>query len=651
MNAVPPTSRTTRPTQPTAKPAVDYARPKDPAAAANRRAGWRALGRDLAIVTFWYVVSATALAWIFPPYGLWPLALVCLVPWAVVTCRTQRAWLVHWLNFIVGWGFFLVTLRWLMPVTGLGYAALALYLALYWTLAGWALRTARRHGISPLWTLPVVWVACEFLRGTVMSGFPWLFVAHGLYAQTYLTQIADLGSAYAVSFLALLVNGVLAECALQRWPIPGVPRNRRQLVAGGIVTVVLIAATLGYSRYRIAQYDQAAGAIRQGPRVAVVQHDFPLVSKPPYGAHPYLILASYLSLAAEAAQEDPDLIVFPETVWSASQNLSFIETERAALDSVHADMWAFSKLCHEAVAAFARGDYPAANVQISRLDALVPDAELPRLPADGGPPVTVLVGSVSLEQFPDATYPKIKRFNSALAYDADGTQRRIRYDKIHLVPFGEFVPFRQAKVFGIDLHWLYRWLNSLSPFSDGGRIEYSLTPGTDYTTFELPTATGVYEFGVPICYEDTVPYVGRRFVWDGAARRVDFLVNISNDGWFQHSVELPQHLAICTFRAIENRVSIARAVNTGISGFIDPNGRVVSRVTDDTGRSFGPGVVGYDIMSIPLDQRGSLYGRTGDWLAWICVALTVALWLAGVFERWVLALQQRIRLLFASRGE
>lgn len=616
---------------------------------------WREAGHVLLL----YGLSAAALCWIFPQPSFWPLVFVALVPWTVATCRTHRAWLAHWLSFLVGWGFFLVALRWLLPVTGLGYAALALYLAFYWTLAAWAIRTARRHGISLIWSLPITWVACEYLRATVMTGFPWLFLSHGLYRQLPLIQISDLTGAYGVTFLAALVNGVLGEWTLRRWPAHAANTGVRQLYAGTATAIALLAATLGYGYFRLGQVDFDKATDARGPRVAVIQHDFPLVSTPPYGDHPSLVLASYLALAAEAARGQPDLLAFPETVWNAYQNIDFIE-RREVVPEVGPGLWDWSSACHQAVSAFARGDYAAVNTVITDLEHRVrrlaqarPElnlpTRLPRLPAENGPRMTVLVGAVSLEQFPEATYPKLKRFNSALIYDPDGAQRRQRYDKTHLVPFGELVPFRQAKFMGFQLHWLYRWLNSLSPFSQGGKDEYSLTPGTEYTVFEFPTANGPRRFAAPICYEDATPYVIRHFVWDGATRRVDFLVNISNDGWFLHSNELPQHMAICAFRAVENRVSIARAVNTGISGFIDPNGRIYSEVTKD-GRRFGRGTIGYAVEPVYLDQRASLYGRLGDWFAGVCLALTAVLWLSGILEHWILAARQKLRALFAKGG-
>ena len=99
------------------------------------------------------------------------------------------------------------------------------------------------------------------------------------------------------------------------------------------------------------------------------------------------------------------------------------------------------------------------------------------------------------------------------------------------------MPFRYG-----SLHWLYLWLNGLSPFSGSdGTYEYSLTPGSEFTVFEVSTDAGRMRFGTPICYEDVTPDVIRNFVWNGGQRRVDFLINISNDGWFLHSAELPQH--------------------------------------------------------------------------------------------------------------
>jgi apolipoprotein N-acyltransferase len=222
------------------------------------------------------------------------------------------------------------------------------------------------------------------------------------------------------------------------------------------------------------------------------------------------------------------------------------------------------------------------------------------------------------------------KHNSAYLFPPDGSPPQ-RYDKTHCVYFGELVPFRFGR-----LRFLYLWMDSMMPFSSPG-YEYSLTEGTEYKIFEIDARDNPqqrYRFGVPICYEDVMPYLCRKFVTDPETgdKRVDFLVNISNDGWFLHSSELPQHLAICTFRAVENRVSIARAVNTGISGFIDSDGRIHDLVRTN-GKVLGPEVRGYSVAAIGIDRRHSLYSRAGDWFAITCAVLSFLLYVDYVLVR------------------
>jgi apolipoprotein N-acyltransferase len=634
--------------------------------------GWR----EVLLVLAGGAATVAMFTLIFQPLNWWPLAFVCLVPWALASSAVHRAWLVHWGSLLAGFAFFLINLSWLRPVTGLGYAALCGYLAIYWPLAAWAVRTGRRFGLAGAWTLPAAWVGCELLRGWVMTGFPWLYLAHSMAGQLTFIQISDLAGAYGVSLLIALVNGVLCEflldwrvragtaqsgprrprkgvhgaagraesvTLLSRWTGAPVRRFPGQKWAAASCTLVLVGATLLYGRMRLSQ----AGELSEGPLVAVIQHDFVQLSVPPYTEAREVVFSEYLALGAQAALHNPDLIVFPETAWGSHQNIDFLKTPLQAVDEVDARAYAFGHRTHLATAAFARGEYARVNETIAgwerlfrQISAERPELALrqdfPRLPVGGGPPATVVIGSLSIEKL-ETTYPRQKKFNSALVYDADGTQRPQRYDKNHLVPFGEFVPFCQQRFLFIDLHPLYRWLNKLSPFSEGGQIEYSLWPGREQTVFTLEAGGRTYRFGTPICYEDVMPYLIRRYVWQGGQRRVDFLVNISNDGWFLHSAELPQHLAICVFRAVENRVGIARAVNTGISGFIDPSGRTYNLVEKE-GRLFGSGVAGYQAARMLLDPRGSFYGRSGDWLAGLCLAGSGALWASAMFTRWVLGI-------------
>ncbi len=612
----------------------------------------RPLRADLLLMLLLTTATTVALSLVQAPIEIWPLALVALAPWTVAVCRVQRPWVIHWGSYLLGSLYFLVNLKWLMPVTGLGYVALAFYLGLYWPLAAWAIRTGRRARITPALSLPVVWVACEYLRGWVMTGFPWLFVAHAFYRQVVLIQVADLVGAYGVTFLAVMVSGTIAVWVLRFWPGPqaGDRPRRATAVTATLVTLALLVGNYLYGRYRMGQEQFV-----DGPRVAVIQEDFPLSSTPPYSENRMVVFARHMALAAAAMQEKPDVVLFPETAWSSIQNHEFVERAREIAPDMPMDAWTYGKLCHEATAAFARGDYSAVNRVIARfendLNRGQPGAgriELPRLPAAAGPPVTVVLGVVAVETSPAEVYPRLKRFNSVVVYNPDGTQRRERYDKIHLVPFGEFVPFRNARVLGFDLHWLYRLLNSLSPFSEGGTVEYSLWRGDELTAFPLTAGGRLWHFGTPICYEDTVASLIRDYTWAGGKRRVDFLLNVSNDGWFQHSEELAQHLAICVFRAVESRVGIARAVNTGISGFIDPAGRLYSLVERD-GQTTGPGITGYRVDAVKVDRRRPAYARTGDWFAITCVVLTALLWGGAIVTRWILAAERHLIERFARR--
>lgn len=582
-------------------------------------------------------LTVVSFSLIFDPWGVWPLAFMCLFPWSVAVTRASRAWLAHWMSYLAGSAFFLIKVRWMEPVTGLGYIALALYIAVYWPLASWAVRAGRRRRIPLALCLPVAWVATEWLRGVVMSGFPWFFLGHGLAGKLWFIQIADITGAYGVTFMAAMVNGFIADVYLTlvtlgkgEWPV------RRLWLPGGL-TVAGVAATVAYGSF---QLDRAN--LEPGPRVAVIQEDFPLISQPPYGAPSPVVFARYLSMGARAARESPDLIVFPETPWSGVQNLEFVSVENNVVEGIPTRTWSYGARYHRATEAFARGDYATVNRILREFARTYREYEFPQLPQEGGPAVPVVVGSMAIETFPQQVYPRVQKYNSALMYDSAGAQKPQRYDKIHLVPFGEAVPFRFGR-----LHWLYLWLNGLSPFSgEGGTYEYSLTPGDEHTVFDLDKGDRSWRFGTPICYEDVMPYVVRDYVWEGGRRRVDFLINISNDGWFLHSAELPQHLAISTFRAVENRVGIARAVNTGVSGFIDPNGRVYSVVTDEKGRSYGEGVVGYRVDNVLIDKRGSFYGRFGDWFAWTCLGLTAVLWLDAFIVR-----HRRRRMARAQRAD
>lgn len=234
-----------------------------------------------------------------------------------------------------------------------------------------------------------------------------------------------------------------------------------------------------------------------------------------------------------------------------------------------------------------------------------------------------------------------QRFNSAFLYKADGTKSTKRYDKIHLVAFGEFVPFRKS------IPWLYNLLMKFTPYD----YDYSLDAGTNYTIFEMPTSEdpnqNPYPFSVMICYEDAVPVIARKFTLDKQnQKRIDWLINISNDGWFVkfkggkvlHSTELSQHTAVCVFRAIENRLAILRSVNTGISCLIDTAGRIKNGFLAGTlpHRAMErTGCAGWFVDKVPIDKRTTFFSKYGQWLDFCCTACLFSLIIVLLLGRFV----------------
>jgi len=254
----------------------------------------------------------------------------------------------------------------------------------------------------------------------------------------------------------------------------------------------------------------------------------------------------------------------------------------------------------------------------------------------------VLVGAYggTVEFGEDLSIDLTSRYNSAFLYRPDGQQERNQYNKIHLVPFGEVVPFKKS------IPWLYKLLMKFTPYD----YDYSLDYGEEYTVFEMAGRGGdgeqIYRFGVLICYEDAVPLIGRRFALDEqGGKKVDWLVNISNDGWFVKfkegrvcpSTELSQHTAVCVFRAVENRVSVVRSVNTGISCLIDSEGRVKDGFS--AGNLPGEamkrqGMSGWFVDKVPIDRRVTFFSKYGQWLDLICAFVFVLFVILPLFNRY-----------------
>ena len=436
--------------------------------------------------------GSAALIWAaFPPLDCGFLAWVALTPWLVMTGRSasRRAWL--W-SLLAGYALFIALLHWLRYVGPEGWVALALYCALYWPAATWLLRRLKRRGLPFALTAPVTFAAFEFIRGNFLTGFPFFFLAHTQYRWLPIVQIADITGVYGITFLIALVNGCLADIILEcgvRSQIaecvqtsqgPG-PGGRRRVLISCAITAALLAAALGYGWSRM-----RALRPEPGPKVALVQGNVPQNLKDTPSLEDQLkTLQRHVELSRAAdrpARGAGDLV--GDDLSAADErgvDEEFIARLAARPEADAREYAGFLTQCREELIGVARA-----------LDTYM------------------LVGSTALTD-----HEQERRYNSAYFITPQG---RIagRYDKIHLVIFGEYTP-----------------LTDVLPFLRFFRPEVmgpDLTPGKLRQLFDLPvaapstTAQGrEAKFGVTICYEDSVADLFSKFVADGA----EFMVNIT----------------------------------------------------------------------------------------------------------------------------
>lgn len=313
-------------------------------------------------------------------------------------------------------------------------------------------------------------------------------------------------------------------------------RARKQAFFGLIIPAVIVLCCLFYGYIRLGQADGLMRQATEKAKICVIQADIPQELKwDEYAAG--FITQSYQDLTQEASLEAPELIIWPE---AAAPGL--FGKDRKLFEDIFA---------------------------------------LPK-----GAKSNLLLGAVSRIEG--------EYFNSALFVGQDGRLKGV-YHKLHLVPFGEYVPLKN----------LFPFLEGIAPIGD-------ISPGKEYTIFEKPA-----KFGVLICFEDLFPELSREFIKRGAL----FLVNITNDAWYKQSSASYQHLAASVFRAVENKVYLVRAANTGISAFISPAGRIVSSVSKKGKLIFVRGFKTEDIYFVA--GTATFYNRYGDYFVYLCLLFVI----------------------------
>jgi apolipoprotein N-acyltransferase len=527
-----------------------------------------------------FVASAVMLTVIGPPFGIAWLAWVAWVPFVLACYPGARPKPLVLIAYIVSLCYWLGNLYWIAPVTVIGWLAFCLYTAVLWPMLAFGLRYCRLKKIPLVLAVPVLIVGAERLQGLFLGGFLWRHLSHSQYTNITLIQIADIFGAAGVSFLIAMVNGLVAELIIAAWQKNVFKISNLLKIA---LVCVLLTSAVVYGRWRVSQSE---GAVKAGPLVGSLQSNVPQSVKGTFQQSD-IMFAELMEKSKAAAAAGAELVIWPETMVQATIEPAVLRL----LDASHSYR-VFDRVLSEHAK----------------------DTAFILVGAYGGSP----------EIKEDMTIHLPFRYNSAFLYRPDGQKYPGRYDKIHLVPFGEFIPFKKR------LPVLFNLLMKFTPYD----YDYSLDAGSEYTVFDMTSGREqqgrTYRFSVMICYEDTVPAIARRFTLDDAGRkRLDWLVNISNDGWFVRfkngkvfaSTELVQHMAVCVFRAVENRLSVVRSVNTGISCLIDSVGRVrdgfaAGDLPHQASRR--QGVAGWFVDRVPIDERTTFFSGYGQWLDFCC---------------------------------
>jgi apolipoprotein N-acyltransferase len=532
------------------------------------------------------IFAGVSLAAAFPKIGIAGLAWVAPA-FMLAAAHGRTGAEAFRIGYVAGLAHHLAALYWLLhiPVAGypiLGWLALSAYLALFpavwvWLLSGkltgggWTQRTLRALAGAALW------VALEMIVGRLFSGFPWLFVGNSQFQLLPLIQIASVTGVYGVSFLVVWISLTL-YCAVLA--ILRQPTTRNAWLSEIILPLLALVAvfTFGFARLREPTPDSPT------LRVTFIQPAIPqtMIWDVSENTNRFRQLMELTTEALESAREagkPTDLLLWPEAALPQFDDASFVAITN--LIQTHG-VWMI---------------FGADEVEWRQTAPGQQDYEV---------------------------------FNSAFLFGPTGQCAAI-YRKRKLVIFGEYIPL---------VRWLpfVKWLTPIGGgFTPGDRavpfVLAGLSPSpdepyghSDSSSSELPTDRSVKTSAL-ICFEDVFPQLVREYVDE----KTDFLVNLTNDGWFGESAEQWQHAASAVFRAVENKVPLLRCCNNGLTCWIDERGRIREIFSDQHGSIYGTGHV---TMEIPIPASGELramtfYNRHGDWFGWSCVGIAVGIVVSG----------------------
>lgn len=386
----------------------------------------------------------------------------------------------------------------------------------------------KKHlNFSFLLTLPLFWTASEYIKSWFLTGFPWENLGYSQFNVLPVIQIADITGVYGITFIIVFTNCTLF-CLLK-----SLTTDKKIPYPELSALILLLVITLLYGQNRLNSIDKNQGS---PIKISLVQPNIPQDIKwdPKYLKK---TLEKLDRLSVKSSPDQPDIVIWPE-----SATPFFFQT-----DEMH-------KKTVEKI--------------VKKINAYL------------------LLGSPSWE----ISFGKSQFFNSAFLISPKNTIKG-KYNKIHLVPYGEYIPLKTLFPF------INKMVEGIGDFASGSTVK----------NLSIPSSS----FAAIICYEIIFPDLVRRFVKNGAG----FIVNITNDAWFGSTSAPYQHLSMCSLRAVENRRYVARAANTGISAFISPDGQIFKQTKIFTDNSITA------IIHKRTDK--TFYSSYGDIFAYICTFLSL----------------------------
>jgi apolipoprotein N-acyltransferase len=483
----------------------------------------------------------------FPPFDFYPVAWIALVP-LLVSQWDKNARTAFLLGTLTGFVYFLGTIYWVFHsmyyygnipavLSALLLVLLSFYLGIYVGVFSILFNFLTKNSKLPaLFVAPVLWVTLEFLRTYALTGFPWSVLGYSQYKLLPLIQIADITGVYGISFLIVALNVAIFDATVS-WPkrLGTMPLYGRMPFTLSIIAfAAIIVLSVYYSKVKLNESDTGSKI-----KVSVIQGNIAQDKKWDLRFQKEVI-DTYKRLSMNVSAAAPDMIVWPETALPFTFGYN---------ESLSQELITFQRT------------YLFGNPYL-------------------------LFGSVIAK---DAA-GNSRMANSAVLMSPEGDIVSV-YDKIHLVPYGEYVPLRNVFPF------IRKLTAGIGDF----------VPGKETVVMKTPFA----KISNLICYEIIFPGLVRKFVNRGA----NVLVTITNDAWFGRTSAPYQHFSMAVFRAIENRTPIVRSANTGISGFIDSTGRI-KRKSD----IFVETVMSEDVV---LRNETSFYTKFGDIFTFLCIICTV----------------------------